>query len=103
MAFTADNRSDQFLMCRPQAERTALPVSQLEHFIAVQIPTAGRLPGFSGHQQGHQDFLGAMAVHFLAHNFFYTLLDAQTKIEICLLYTSPSPRDRTRSRMPSSA
>ena len=25
------------------------------------------------------------------------------KINICLLYTSPSPRDRTRSRMPSSA
>ena len=24
-------------------------------------------------------------------------------IMICLLYTSPSPRDRTRSRMPSSA
>ena len=24
-------------------------------------------------------------------------------IEVCLLYTSPSPRDRTRSRMPSSA
>ena len=26
-----------------------------------------------------------------------------TMIEGCLLYTSPSPRDRTRSRMPSSA
>ena len=25
------------------------------------------------------------------------------KYEACLLYTSPSPRDRTRSRMPSSA
>ena len=25
------------------------------------------------------------------------------KATICLLYTSPSPRDRTRSRMPSSA
>ena len=25
------------------------------------------------------------------------------KYKICLLYTSPSPRDRTRSRMPSSA
>ena len=25
------------------------------------------------------------------------------KGDICLLYTSPSPRDRTRSRMPSSA
>ena len=26
-----------------------------------------------------------------------------TMIYVCLLYTSPSPRDRTRSRMPSSA
>ena len=26
-----------------------------------------------------------------------------TDIKTCLLYTSPSPRDRTRSRMPSSA
>ena len=25
------------------------------------------------------------------------------RVKICLLYTSPSPRDRTRSRMPSSA
>ena len=35
------------------------------------------------------------------------LLDRLTltpeRIEGCLLYTSPSPRDRTRSRMPSSA
>ena len=27
----------------------------------------------------------------------------QWKTDCCLLYTSPSPRDRTRSRMPSSA
>ena len=27
----------------------------------------------------------------------------EDKKKICLLYTSPSPRDRTRSRMPSSA
>ena len=27
----------------------------------------------------------------------------QLKLKPCLLYTSPSPRDRTRSRMPSSA
>ena len=27
----------------------------------------------------------------------------ETQLGICLLYTSPSPRDRTRSRMPSSA
>ena len=30
-------------------------------------------------------------------------LDKQDKRYLCLLYTSPSPRDRTRSRMPSSA
>ena len=29
--------------------------------------------------------------------------DPETIKNICLLYTSPSPRDRTRSRMPSSA
>ena len=28
---------------------------------------------------------------------------AVVKVQFCLLYTSPSPRDRTRSRMPSSA
>ena len=31
------------------------------------------------------------------------IMDDQKSIEDCLLYTSPSPRDRTRSRMPSSA
>ena len=30
-------------------------------------------------------------------------LDRVTRYVGCLLYTSPSPRDRTRSRMPSSA
>ena len=37
---------------------------------------------------------------------FKTCMDGIQKIpgmEDCLLYTSPSPRDRTRSRMPSSA
>ena len=29
--------------------------------------------------------------------------ETSTQYTICLLYTSPSPRDRTRSRMPSSA
>ena len=31
------------------------------------------------------------------------LVRPYTDIICCLLYTSPSPRDRTRSRMPSSA
>ena len=31
------------------------------------------------------------------------LADEDSRYHSCLLYTSPSPRDRTRSRMPSSA
>ena len=31
------------------------------------------------------------------------LSENKPSAETCLLYTSPSPRDRTRSRMPSSA
>ena len=31
------------------------------------------------------------------------VLDEVSMVDVCLLYTSPSPRDRTRSRMPSSA
>ena len=36
----------------------------------------------------------------VSHAFILLNFD---KFEHCLLYTSPSPRDRTRSRMPSSA
>ena len=41
-----------------------------------------------------------------ANRLFATLLRVPANAEsfyICLLYTSPSPRDRTRYRMPSSA
>ena len=35
--------------------------------------------------------------------FYQSDLEIDKEIIACLLYTSPSPRDRTRSRMPSSA
>ena len=38
---------------------------------------------------------GMMGIH--------KLMDGSVILDSCLLYTSPSPRDRTRSRMPSSA
>ena len=37
------------------------------------------------------------------HNYFITFFSATSMIIGCLLYTSPSPRDRQKSRMPSSA
>ena len=41
----------------------------------------------------------------LGAKFAFTMsrLSARDLVDDCLLYTSPSPRDRTRSRMPSSA
>ena len=40
--------------------------------------------------------------HLIDVNGYRILLDCGL-YQGCLLYTSPSPRDRTRSRMPSSA
>ena len=37
------------------------------------------------------------------YNAFITVNEEMSLDQACLLYTSPSPRDRTRSRMPSSA
>ena len=39
--------------------------------------------------------------HLMAYD--HVLGAAIDRLDGCLLYTSPSPRDRTRSRMPSSA
>ena len=44
---------------------------------------------------------GAVSMAWLAP--MYALTVAAPLLTPCLLYTSPSPRDRTRSRMPSSA
>ena len=55
--------------------------------------------------------VGASSAGFFAESFFDELcheagidpLSERLRLCNCLLYTSPSPRDRTRSRMPSSA
>ena len=46
-----------------------------------------------------------MLIPLLQRHYFQSVLSSMvyTRGGTCLLYTSPSPRDRTRSRMPSSA
>ena len=53
---------------------------------------------------GHTGKVQAITVHWINENFEYcsALLDLAS-LSDCLLYTSPSPRDRQKSRMPSSA
>src|SRR5674476_1636976 len=44
------------------------------------------------------------AVHDLGKQVMVnTIVDRAIELKACLLYTSPSPRDRQKSRMPSSA
>ena len=70
---------------------------------------AGSVGGCGGVQQDHRGveqqvdqclFAGGRVVAVQAGQI---LLQTTDQYQDCLLYTSPSPRDRTRSRMPSSA
>ena len=48
-------------------------------------------------------FLDHMLEQLSRHSLIDLTLKADGDLHICLLYTSPSPRDRQKSRMPSSA
>ena len=47
--------------------------------------------------------MSALAIYLKKNDVDVTGSDITYNSNTCLLYTSPSPRDRTRSRMPSSA
>ena len=71
-----------------------------------KAPPKGKLYAFAGIGRPNKFFdslrrHGAEIVEEMPYADHYKYKDED--IESCLLYTSPSPRDRTRSRMPSSA
>ena len=71
------------------------------NFIKDFIKVKGFSPSYTDIAKG----LGMSSksnIHRLVHSLREQGL-LKMKPYICLLYTSPSPRDRTRSRMPSSA
>ena len=66
----------------------------------------GRTPSSSANCDAISRDLGPRILrpHFFFRKFWSeSRLDTRASGNPCLLYTSPSPRDRTRSRMPSSA
>ena len=65
---------------------------------------AQELKGFSSSQAGSLEAEVTEAISLLADlRVRATKLTIRSPISGCLLYTSPSPRDRQKSRMPSSA
>jgi len=68
-----------------------------------QIPFLNGMPDRVGNAaEGHM-FADGDYVGFTAWPGMFMTVSNDGWLGICLLYTSPSPRDRTRSRMPSSA
>ena len=59
-------------------------------------------PGNIPYNPASPDFGGAFVLT-TQEGITYRVNGATGQLDSCLLYTSPSPRDRTRSRMPSSA
>ena len=77
-----------------------LALSVLPNASAASISTSGEIT-----LNTVAPLLLALFIAYFVRRWFIPqqLKNLQVAFEICLLYTSPSPRDRVRSRMPSSA
>ena len=70
---------------------------------AVVLETVAGVPGMVAGVLMHFKSLRSMKTGY-GEGIREMLAEAENeRMHLCLLYTSPSPRDRTRSRMPSSA
>ena len=76
--------------------------------LAKEAATRAEVNAKTDRRRKKRDFRGLWVVRLnaacRARGLRYSeFINGCKKANICLLYTSPSPRDRTRSRMPSSA
>ena len=73
-------------------------IGLLWYFNFVQIPSMPNIP--DNQKPAISKVIAPKALFWFRWAALATII---TGLTTCLLYTSPSPRDRTRSRMPSSA
>ena len=92
-AFYADPSSE--LAQRLQRVDAALDAMLQHDHRAASYWVDRILAGWPSHRRDAVDVLETVAAVLCGHR--------GGLLQCCLLYTSPSPRDRTRSRMPSSA
>ena len=88
--------------------RIACPEIKFPDFYGVDTPTKKELLAANKSNSEICDYIGAKSLKFLSVNGMYRAIGFDKRNETypeltCLLYTSPSPRDMRRSRMPSSA
>ena len=75
------------------------PLDPKLSYASVADPGVGGIVQFVGTVRNQTKGKKVLRLDFEA----YEPMAIKEMTKICLLYTSPSPRDRTRSRMPSSA
>ena len=84
-------------------ESLGQPLPDSKHACAVSLPTWDSVIGY---EEGRDRVVKKMELgypRFFLHPFVKRLFAKATLEVACLLYTSPSPRDKRQSRMPSSA
>ena len=70
--------------------------------LAIYVSWLTDIPGIAGHLLA-ASVMSAPAALVVAKIIYPETQESKTMGDVCLLYTSPSPRDRQKSRMPSSA
>ena len=75
----ANEVGDDFLVRRSKAEIALMAVHHAQQLRTVLVPASGFLPQFRRLHRRHQHFLGAGAVHFLAHDVLDLAQRAQTE------------------------
>ena len=90
---------------RPRRRARAAARPKADPTIARAVDEAREAAEFEAKDFGVGDYLGAVVdgERMLTHLFECTHPGYRGWRWACLLYTSPSPRDRQKSRMPSSA
>ena len=87
-------------------------MGQFDISVTADIPTYSVLKNSAGEKTyiAYNPFSDSITVHFsdgysmnVPARELKSVNTSSANINACLLYTSPSPRDRTRLRMPSSA
>ena len=96
------DRNGRLLADNQNASSLALVVDEITD-VQTTLDAVARVLALS---EAQEEEMSARLKSSRASDAYVVVIDSLSESEvsrICLLYTSPSPRDRTRSRMPSSA